>query len=72
VLGLRYDGRRGTVVALTNLADASCVVDLRTALTDSPRRVLEVFANRHYTTTVHALDELELDASGYRWLRLRT
>ena len=35
-----------------------------------PARVLEVFADRHYTTTPHELTSLDLDGWGYRWLRL--
>jgi maltose alpha-D-glucosyltransferase/alpha-amylase len=70
VLGMCYDGGRGTMVALSNLADTGCSVDLTGSLAAAPTRVLEVFANRRYSTTPGGLDEVELDGSGYRWLRL--
>jgi maltose alpha-D-glucosyltransferase/alpha-amylase len=70
VLGLRFDGDRGAVIALSNLGEDACTVDLTPSLPEKPRRVLEVFANRRTTTTLDALDEVELDGSGYRWLRL--
>jgi maltose alpha-D-glucosyltransferase/alpha-amylase len=69
VLALRYDHGDQTVVALTNLGDEACAVDLSPEL-GSPDRILEIFADRRYTTTPGSLSELDLDGCGYRWLRL--
>jgi maltose alpha-D-glucosyltransferase/alpha-amylase len=70
VLGLRFEGSRGAVVALSNLADAACVVDLTVCFDGEASRVLEVFADQHYGTTPHKLDALDLGGWGYRWLRI--
>ena len=69
VLAIRYDHGDQTVVALTNLHDEPCSVDLSPEI-GPPDRVLEMFADRRYTTTPQALTELDLDGYGYRWLRL--
>jgi maltose alpha-D-glucosyltransferase / alpha-amylase len=68
VLALRFDASTGTVIAISNLRDEPCVVDLAAELgTDAT--LLEVFGNRRYD---HRDDvrKLELDGWGYRWLRL--
>lgn len=70
VLGLRYTSERTSLVVLSNLSDEPRVVDLTASVVDEPRRVLELFANRRYDTRPDALDALELDGLGYRWLRL--
>ncbi|MGD9751336.1 MAG: alpha-amylase family protein [Acidimicrobiia bacterium] len=70
VLGLRYTSERTSLVVLSNLSDEPRVVDLTATVVDEPRRVLELFANRRYDTRPDALDALELDGLGYRWLRL--
>jgi maltose alpha-D-glucosyltransferase/alpha-amylase len=69
VLALRFDGRSGTTVAITNLRDEPCKVDLSTDL-GTPDLVLEMFANRRYGTRPRDLASLDLDGWGYRWLRL--
>ena len=69
VLALRFDRGDGTVLALTNMSDQKVQVDV-SAEFEPPDRVLEMFANRRYTTTPSQLSELDLDAFGYRWLRL--
>jgi hypothetical protein len=54
----------------TNLGDKECTVDLG----EQPGQEgdpVEVFANREYETPKGDLGGLELDAYGYRWIRLR-
>jgi len=69
VLAIRYDHEDQIVLALTNLRDEACRVDLSPEI-DPPERVLEMFADRRYSTTPQALSELDLDGYGYRWLRI--
>jgi maltose alpha-D-glucosyltransferase/alpha-amylase len=69
VLALRFDGRRGTTVTITNLRDEPCKVDLSDDL-GKPDLVLEMFANRRYGTRPRDVASLDLDGWGYRWLRL--
>ena len=69
VLALRFDGRTGTTVAITNLRDEPCKVDLSTDL-GTPDVVLEMFANRRYGTRPRDVASLDLDGWGYRWLRV--
>ena len=70
VLALRYDAPGGVMLALTNLSDKACTVDLG----EQPGQEgdpVEVFANREYDSPKADLGGLELDAYGYRWIRLR-
>jgi maltose alpha-D-glucosyltransferase / alpha-amylase len=78
VLALRYEAPTGVVVALTNLADEECTVDLG----EQPLRSghageagggdpVEVFANRGYDEVGPDLGGIRLDPFGYRWFRLR-
>ena len=69
MLALRFDQGNGTVLALTNLSDQKVQVDVAAEF-EPPSRVLEMFANRRYTTTPSQLSDLDLDGFGYRWLRL--
>jgi len=69
VLAIRYDHADQVVVALTNLRDEACRIDLSPEI-GPPERVLEMFADRRYSTTPQALSDLELDGYGYRWLRI--
>jgi maltose alpha-D-glucosyltransferase/alpha-amylase len=70
VLALRFVGATGgAVVALTNLLDEPCTVDLSADAGD-PGKVTEVFANRRYGTRPSGVSSLDLDGWGYRWLRL--
>lgn len=69
VLALRYDCPVGSVVAVTNLVDEKCTVDL------SPQQggtadPLDMFANRKYEPVPDDLSAIELDGWGYRWIRL--
>ena len=71
VLALRYDAPTGAMLAITNLADRPCIVDLD-APEDGTSSPGEVFANRAYDHDVAAdLRGIELDGYGYRWIRLR-
>ena len=79
VLALLYEAPTGVVVALTNLADEECTVELgrqsspsghagRSFASEDP---VEVFANRDYGDVGADLAGIELDPFGYRWFRLR-
>jgi maltose alpha-D-glucosyltransferase/alpha-amylase len=70
VLALRYEAPTGVMLALTNLADQACSVDLDTQghRDDTP---VEVFANRDYGDVGPELRGIDLDGYGYRWIRLR-
>jgi maltose alpha-D-glucosyltransferase/alpha-amylase len=67
ILALRFDGRNGAMVAVSNLADEPCTIDLSADL-GTPASALQVFANRRYQTSDMA--SLDLDGWGYRWLRM--
>jgi maltose alpha-D-glucosyltransferase/alpha-amylase len=69
VLAIRFDSGRGTMVAITNLRDEACKIDLSADL-GTPGLVLEMFANRRYGTRPRDVASLDLDGWGYRWLRL--
>jgi len=58
------------VVALTNLADQECTVDL-SGQVDGSDHPVEVFADRGYDEVGPDLEGVELDPFGYRWFRLR-
>jgi maltose alpha-D-glucosyltransferase/alpha-amylase len=68
VLALRFDCPQGTVLALTNLADAPRTVGVgEQPGTTEPR---DVFADRRYDPAPSDLSSIELDGWGYRWIRL--
>jgi maltose alpha-D-glucosyltransferase/alpha-amylase len=69
ILALRFDGRNGAMVAVSNLADQPCTIDL-SADVATPASVLEVFANRRYQARPSDMASLDLDGWGYRWLRM--
>lgn len=70
VLALHFDAPGGTMVALTNLADEPCSVDLgRQAGQEGP--VIEVLADQDYPDATDDLAGLTLAGYGYRWFRLR-
>ena len=70
VLALRYDAPGGVMLAVTNLGPDDRTVDLGPQ-DGSDGDPMEVFANRAYAPPAAALENLELDGFGYRWLRLR-
>jgi maltose alpha-D-glucosyltransferase/alpha-amylase len=72
VLALQYDGVTGAVVAISNLLDEACTVDLSAEADGRFDRVVEIFANRDYGIRPSDVSKLELDGWGYRWLRLDT
>jgi maltose alpha-D-glucosyltransferase / alpha-amylase len=69
VLGLRYDGPGGSVVTVVNLADEAVTVDLAPQAGVQAGFPADVLADRAYEPAGD-LTAVELDASGYRWLRL--
>lgn len=77
VLALRRSGPRGTMVALTNLADEPATVDLSAQLDGLPGpnaaagEPVETFADGDYGGTHPDLAKLRLEGYGYRWIRLR-
>ena len=70
VLALHYDASTGSVLAVTNLADEGCTVDLGSEVPVGRGRPLEVFSNRGYEPVGDDLSGIELDGYGYRWFRL--
>ena len=69
MLALRFDADTGTMIALSNLCDEPCIVDLSDDLR-APTRVVQVFADDRYTTHPKDVAELDLNGWGYRWLRI--
>jgi maltose alpha-D-glucosyltransferase/alpha-amylase len=69
VLALRLDCPTGSMVAVTNLRDEPCTIDLspQDGITTAP---LDVFANRRYEPVPADLSRVDLDGWGYRWIRL--
>jgi maltose alpha-D-glucosyltransferase/alpha-amylase len=69
VLAVRFVAPTGTMIAISNLLDEPCTVDLSPDLPDVDAAV-EIFANRRYTTGPSGVSSLDLDGLGYRWLRV--
>jgi maltose alpha-D-glucosyltransferase/alpha-amylase len=69
VLVHRADGRGGSTLFAHNLADRPCTLQLG-AQRDPEYRPLNFFGDADYGQDVH-LDNVELAAYGYRWIRLR-
>ena len=67
VLALRYDGPTGSVVAALNLGTEPVTVDLAGQLDADDPGPVDVLSDRDYPADLSAL---ELDPSGYRWIRL--
>ena len=70
VVALRYEAPSGVMLALTNLADESCTVDLAEQLSDLPEPPTEVFGDGDYGDPRPDPSKLELNGYGYRWIRL--
>ncbi len=68
ILAHRADDRTGTMVFVHNLCDEVSTVDL-SDLADQADHPNQVFGNSPYDDTLD-LRSLELDAYGYRWIRL--
>jgi maltose alpha-D-glucosyltransferase / alpha-amylase len=70
VLALHYEAPGGVVLALHNLSDRKCTVDLgeQPGAEGDP---VEMFADRLYDRVGPQLDGVELAGFGYRWIRLR-
>jgi hypothetical protein len=58
------------MLAVTNLADRPCVLDLSQQIGDSPHDPLEVFGDGDYGDLGVDVSKLELRGYGYRWIRL--
>jgi maltose alpha-D-glucosyltransferase/alpha-amylase len=69
VLGLRYDGPTGVMLAVLNLSTDKVTVSLTPQPIVTDGFPVDVFADRPYPDPGD-LTELNLDGSGYRWLRL--
>ncbi|MEA2932049.1 MAG: maltose alpha-D-glucosyltransferase / alpha-amylase [Actinomycetota bacterium] len=70
VLALRYDAPTGAMLALTNLGDQRCEVDLADELGDLPVAPVEVFGDGDYGDPRPNPAMFELNGYGYRWIRL--
>jgi maltose alpha-D-glucosyltransferase/alpha-amylase len=68
VLALRFEAATGIMVAITNLGDQKCTVDLDTVSTGEPP--MEVFADSPYDPPEPELRGLAVEPYGYRWIRL--
>ena len=70
MLALRYEAPSGVMLALTNLADEPCVIDLGDQLGDLPAAPTEVFGDGDYGDPRPDPAKLALNGYGYRWIRL--
>jgi maltose alpha-D-glucosyltransferase/alpha-amylase len=70
VLALRYEAPTGVMVALTNLADTPCQVDLAEQLGELATAPVEVFGDGDYGDPHPDPSALQLNGYGYRWIRL--
>ena len=71
VLALRYEAPSGVMLALTNLGDQRCVVDLSDQLGETATDPLEVFGDADYGDPRPDPAKFELNGYGYRWIRLQ-
>lgn len=69
VLGLRYDCPSGSMLAVLNLSTSPVTVDLAPQKGVTDGFPVDVLADRDYADAGD-LTAVELDGSGYRWLRL--
>jgi maltose alpha-D-glucosyltransferase/alpha-amylase len=69
VLGLRYDCPTGSMLAVLNLGEDARTVDLASQGQLAPGFPIDVLADRDYPPAGD-LTRVEVDGSGYRWLRL--
>jgi maltose alpha-D-glucosyltransferase / alpha-amylase len=70
VLALRYEAPSGVMLAVTNLADEPCVIDLADQLGDPTSAPVEVFGDGDYGDPHPDPARLQLNGYGYRWIRL--
>jgi maltose alpha-D-glucosyltransferase/alpha-amylase len=70
VLGLRYECPTGAVLAVLNLGTEPFTVDLSTQVEPPGAGMVDVLSDRDYAGTKDDLSAIELDGSGYRWIRL--
>ena len=69
VLALVHEAPSGAMLALTNLAAQACTFSLgpQPAQDGDP---VDVFADQQYRPVDGSLQDIEIDAYGYRWIRL--
>jgi maltose alpha-D-glucosyltransferase/alpha-amylase len=70
VLALRYECPTGSVLAVLNLGTERSTVDLSAQVDTGGPAVFDVLSDRDYTGTPDDLSAVEVDGSGYRWIRL--
>ena len=70
VLGLRYDGPSGSVLAVLNLGESPSTVDLAGQVEAADGFPTDELADREYEPAPADLSAVEVDGRGYRWLRL--
>ena len=70
VLAMRYEAPGGVVLAVHNLSDRTCTLDLG-AQPGAEGDPVEVFADQRYEPAGPELKGLALAGYGYRWIRLR-
>jgi maltose alpha-D-glucosyltransferase/alpha-amylase len=70
VLALVHEAPSGAMLAVTNLAADPCTIALGPQPTQAGDPV-DVFANQQYRAVNADLQDIELGAYGYRWIRLR-
>jgi maltose alpha-D-glucosyltransferase/alpha-amylase len=71
VVALRYEAPSGVMLALTNLVDQPCVIDLADQVGELPDAPTEIFGDGDYGDPRPDPSKLELNGYGYRWIRLR-
>jgi maltose alpha-D-glucosyltransferase/alpha-amylase len=70
VLALIHDAASGTMLALTNLSDRQCTIDIgRLDVQEGPP--VEVFSDQDYRPVTDELKRIDIGPYGYRWIRLR-
>ncbi len=69
VLGLRYECPTGVIIAVLNLSTTKVTVDLAPQPGIADGFPVDVLSDRRYPPAGD-LTEVQLDGSGYRWLRL--
>ena len=70
VLALRYECPTGSVLAVLNLGTERSSVDLSTQVDTGGPATFDVLSDRDYAGTPDDLSAVEVDGSGYRWIRL--
>ena len=67
-LALRYEAPTGSILAVVNLGEKACTIDLADQVQAAAGFPVDVLADRDYPDA--DLGAVEVDGRGYRWLRL--